>query len=99
MDTHHHRQATSSEPASDVSATAGRRERHKAEIRERLFRTAIDLYMTRGLQATTVKEITEAADVGKGTFFNYFPTKEHILAEHYTRQPRHAAEALRLIRE
>lgn len=29
---------------------------------------------------TTVEDITEAADVGKGTFFNYFPTKEHVLA-------------------
>jgi AcrR family transcriptional regulator len=77
---------------------AGRRERHKAEIRERLFRTAIDLYMTRGLQATTVSDITEAADVGKGTFFNYFPTKEHVVAEHYARQSRHAEEALEAIR-
>ena len=29
---------------------------------------------------TTVEDITDAADVGKGTFFNYFPTKEHVLA-------------------
>lgn len=29
---------------------------------------------------TTVEDITEAADVGKGTFFNYFRTKEHVLA-------------------
>jgi len=29
---------------------------------------------------TTVEDITEAADVGKGTFFNYFQTKEHVLA-------------------
>ena len=77
---------------------AGRRERHKVEIRERLFRAAIDLYMTRGLQATTVRDITEAADVGKGTFFNYFPTKEHVVAEHYGRQSRHAEDALRAIR-
>ena len=35
----------------------------------------------RGFLETTVEDITEAADVGKGTFFNYFPTKEHILAE------------------
>ena len=87
------------EPAnSRESRTSGRRERHKAEIRERLFRAAIDLYMTRGLQATTVRDITEAADVGKGTFFNYFPTKEHVVAEHYGRQKRHSEEALKAIR-
>jgi AcrR family transcriptional regulator len=31
---------------------------------------------------TTVEDITEAADVGKGTFFNYFPTKELVLARY-----------------
>ena len=35
---------------------------------------------TSGHQKATVEDITEAADVGKGTFFNYFPTKEHVLA-------------------
>jgi AcrR family transcriptional regulator len=82
-----------------VIAKTGRRERHKAEVRERLFRAAIDLYKTKGLQATTVREITDAADVGKGTFFNYFPTKEHVLAEHYARQPRIFEEALRSIQQ
>ncbi len=28
-----------------------------------------------------MEDITEAADVAKGTFFNYFPTKEHLLME------------------
>jgi AcrR family transcriptional regulator len=28
---------------------------------------------------TTVEQITEAADVGKGTFFNYFSSKEQVL--------------------
>jgi AcrR family transcriptional regulator len=58
----------------------GRRERHRAETRERLFRAALTLFAQRGYQETTVEAITEAADVGKGTFFNYFPTKEHVLA-------------------
>lgn len=57
-----------------------RRERHRAEIRERLFRAALQLFAERGYLETTVQHITEAADVGKGTFFNYFPTKEHVLA-------------------
>jgi len=59
---------------------AGRRERRRAEMRERLFRAALELFAQRGFLETTVEDITEAADVGKGTFFNYFPTKEHVLA-------------------
>ena len=59
----------------------GRRERHRAQTRDRLYRAAMDLFAQRGFLETTVEDITEAADVGKGTFFNYFPTKEHILAE------------------
>ena len=59
---------------------ASRRERHRAEIRERLFRAALKLFAEHGFLETTVEDITEAADVGKGTFFNYFPTKEHVLA-------------------
>jgi AcrR family transcriptional regulator len=57
-----------------------RRERHRAEIRDRLYRAALQLFAERGYLETTVEDITEAADVGKGTFFNYFPTKEHVLA-------------------
>jgi len=58
-----------------------RRERHRAQTRDRLYRAALDLFAERGFLETTVEDITESADVGKGTFFNYFPTKEHILAE------------------
>jgi len=44
-----------------------------------LFRSALDLFARKGFANTTVEDITEAADVGKGTFFNYFPSKDHIL--------------------
>jgi AcrR family transcriptional regulator len=57
-----------------------RRARHSAETRERLYCAALRLFAERGFAATTVEDITEAADVGKGTFFNYFPAKEHVLA-------------------
>jgi AcrR family transcriptional regulator len=60
---------------------SGRRERHRVQTRDRLYRAALELFAQRGFLETTVEDITEAADVGKGTFFNYFPTKEHILAE------------------
>jgi len=56
-----------------------RRERRSLELRERLFRAALDLFAKQGFAETTVADITNAADVGKGTFFNYFPSKDHIL--------------------
>jgi AcrR family transcriptional regulator len=58
---------------------AGRRERRAAETRLRLFRCALQLIAERGFPNVTVEDITEAADVGKGTFFNYFATKDHVL--------------------
>ena len=60
-------------------AAISRRERRSADIRERLFRSALRLFAEKGFAETTVEDITEAADVGKGTFFNYFPSKDHIL--------------------
>jgi AcrR family transcriptional regulator len=56
-----------------------RRQRRSAEIRERLFRAALKLFREKGFAETTVEDITEAADVGKGTFFNHFPSKDHLL--------------------
>lgn len=65
---------------SAVPSHSNRRERRRLETRERLYRAALELFGERGFLETTVEDITEAADVGKGTFFNYFPTKEHVLA-------------------
>lgn len=58
----------------------GRRERKAAETRLKLFRSALRLFAERGFQNVTVEDITEAADVGKGTFFNYFKSKDHVLS-------------------
>ena len=57
----------------------GRRQRRAAETRLRLFRCALQLFAERGFPNVTVEDITEAADVGKGTFFNYFASKDHVL--------------------
>jgi AcrR family transcriptional regulator len=57
----------------------GRRQRRGAETRVRLFRCALQLFAERGYPNVTVEDITEAADVGKGTFFNYFESKDHVL--------------------
>jgi AcrR family transcriptional regulator len=68
-------------PMSSATVAHGpsRRSRRSAELRERLFRAALNLFAEKGYVETTVEDITNAADVGKGTFFNYFPSKDHIL--------------------
>lgn len=58
----------------------GRRKRRAAETRLRLIQSALQLIARRGFPGVTVEDITEAADVGKGTFYNYFESKDHILA-------------------
>jgi len=64
----------------------GRRERRKDEMRSQIFQAAMRLFERKGVFDTTVEEITESADVAKGTFFNYFPTKEAILTKLAERQ-------------
>jgi len=56
-----------------------RRERKKLETRQRLLEAALRLFQEQGYDDMTVEEIAEAADVAKGTFFNYFEAKELIL--------------------
>src|ERR1700693_569320 len=68
-----------SNPSAQTSELPGRRARRQADTRERIFRAALRLFAERGFFETTVGDITEGADVGKGTFFNYFPSKEHVL--------------------
>lgn len=60
-----------------------RRERKKADVRRRLYEAALHLFRTRGFDETTIEQITGAADTAKGTFFNYFPSKEHVLAAYH----------------
>lgn len=73
-------------PSLGAIKAAGRRERRCEETRERIFRTALQLFAERGFSAATIESITEAADVGKGTFFNYFENKESLLLEFRERQ-------------
>jgi AcrR family transcriptional regulator len=74
--------------------TSTRRARKARETRVRLFRTALQLFADRGFPNVTVEDITDAADVGKGTFFNYFDSKEHVLGVMTEVQLAHVDEAV-----
>jgi AcrR family transcriptional regulator len=76
-----------------------RYERKKIQTRERIYRTALKLFAERGLAATTVDQITEVADVAKGTFFNYFRSKEQVFAYFIELQLAKVNEALEEVRK
>ncbi|KCZ45494.1 TetR/AcrR family transcriptional regulator [Hyphomonas pacifica] len=64
---------------------AGKRDQKKREVFDALYQSALRLFDSKGYDAVTVSEITRAAGVAKGTFFNHFPAKADILAEWYRR--------------
>jgi AcrR family transcriptional regulator len=57
------------------------RQKKKQQTKNLLFNTSIELFKKQGFQETTVQQITDQAGVAKGTFFNYYPSKESILLE------------------
>jgi AcrR family transcriptional regulator len=73
--------ASPEEPIHPACSPDSRRERKKQETLQKLLESAWQLFQEKGYERTTVEDITEAADVAKGTFFNYFETREAMLSE------------------
>ena len=62
---------------------SGWRQKQAEALRGLIYETALGLFRERGYESTSVDRITAAAGVAKGTFFNYFPSKDHVLAMWY----------------
>src|ERR1700691_5007202 len=73
----------------------GLRERKKVETRQALARTAMQLAVERGLENVRVEDITDAVNVSRRTFTNYFTCKEEAIASLNTARFTQAVEALR----
>jgi AcrR family transcriptional regulator len=58
------------------------RDRKTKETRARIARTALELFISQGYAETTLDQIAEAADVGRRTIFDHFPSKEAMLFDH-----------------
>jgi AcrR family transcriptional regulator len=56
-----------------------RTERRKLEVREKILTAAFDLFLRKGIAASTIEEICERADVANRTFFNHFTTRQDMI--------------------
>lgn len=62
--------ATASEPS--------RGQKSRMRTRQKLIESAQRAMATKGFEQTTIEDITKGADVGFGTFYNHFSSKEDI---------------------
>lgn len=56
-----------------------RRDRKKRQVLTTLVDVTMKLFIEKGFAETTIAEIASAADIGTGTFYNYFHSKEDVL--------------------
>jgi AcrR family transcriptional regulator len=63
----------------EVKLTA--RSQKKNETRQKLFEAACRLFSCSKFEEVKVEDITREAGYGKGTFFNYFDSKEDVVSE------------------
>ena len=63
----------------NLEARAAAAENRKALTRERLLDAAVKVIGEKGPDASSVEDFVAAADVSRGTFYNYFPTMEDLL--------------------
>jgi AcrR family transcriptional regulator len=73
--------AVSEPPSTLPSATPppDRRARRRAQTRRKLTDAARRLFAIQGVDNTRINEITDEADVGFGSFYNHFDSKEAIV--------------------
>lgn len=56
-----------------------RRERKKLQSRNKILDSAVSMFHAKGYQSTSIADIMNEADLGIGTFYNYFTSKDDIL--------------------
>ncbi|NIY64267.1 TetR/AcrR family transcriptional regulator [Streptomyces malaysiensis] len=64
-------------------------------VRSQIARTAEQLFVTKGFEATTVDEIAAAVGMSQRSFFRYFASKDEVVLDNYERMSDEYVEHLR----
>jgi AcrR family transcriptional regulator len=70
------------------------RERTRRAVRGEIAGAALELFLARGFEATTVEEIAHAAGISRRSYFRYFASKDEALSEGLASVGAAIAEAL-----
>jgi AcrR family transcriptional regulator len=74
-----------------------RRERKKLQVKNTIVEIALDFFFKKGFVETSVAEIMSVADLGTGTFYNYFGSKEEVLKYCISQKIREASKLIDMI--
>jgi len=72
-----------------------RSQKRAKRTRKKLKKAALDVFSEKSIDAATVEEITEKADVGKGTLYQHFEDKEEIVVTLVDEAVEHLIERIR----
>jgi len=82
--------------ATKIKKTEKNRSQKRAgRTRKKLKKAALDVFSEKSVDAATVEEITEKADVGKGTLYQHFGDKEEIVVTLVDEAVEHLIERIR----
>lgn len=81
--------------AKSVKTVKNRMQKRAKRTRKKLKKAALDVFSEKSIDATTVEEITEKADVGKGTLYQHFDDKEEIVVTLVEEAIEHLIERIR----
>ena len=73
----------------------GRRERKKAATRKAISDVATVMFLERGFDEVSIREVADAADVSPTTVFAHFPQKEALVFDEDDEQREHLVAAVR----
>jgi AcrR family transcriptional regulator len=73
---------------------AGRREKRKQEIRERIEEAAYALFKRHGIDEVSIEQICAGADVARRTFYGHYPNKQALLQAMSQSRVRFTADAM-----
>ena len=72
-------------------------EEEQAKRRHEIFHSVVGIFLKKGFQETSMREIAKTAGLGKSTLYDYFKTKDDILLYFFEDQLNDLTEAAQKI--